>query len=145
MKRLFRCVSVILVIAMCLAVPVSAIEEATPWASNYFVCRSAYLYKTSDNQFQVWFNVSAFDIMNELGTSEIKVQRSSDKETWTTMSTYKKAVYPQMIGYNTGNHSDCVTYYSASSGFYYRAYVEFYAKNSSGTAYYGMYTDPILI
>lgn len=143
MKQFLRSVSFVLALTMCLILPVSASEEVIPRASNYFGSTCGYLWKVNGTEFEVWFEVTAVDTMSELGTSVIKVQRSSDNENWTTMSTYKKEVYPQMIGRNTGDHSDCVTYYGASSGYYYRAFITFYAKNSSGTGEYYYYTASI--
>ena len=135
MKRFSRSICVVLVIGMLLAVPVFAETEteATPYASSYFISYCAYLYKTTGNTFEVWFEVAARDGMDELGVSEIKVQRSADGTNWTTMWTYTPENYPQMICENTGSHGDCVTYYGIA-GYDYRAYVTFYAKNSRGFA-----------
>ena len=144
MKRFAQCVSLVLILAICLAIPAYAVEETSPWASSYFASRSAYLWKISGSQFQVWFDVGAVGGMAELGASKIKVQRSSDNSNWTTMQTYIKEDYSSMIGYNTGDHNSYVTYYTGESGYYYRAYVEFYAKNSSGgCGYYDYYTASI--
>lgn len=143
MKRFIQFVCLVLVLATCLTIPVSAAEGISPYASSYFGCFSAYLWKTSGTEFEVWFDVGAVCGMEELGTSVIKVQRSSDKSYWSTMRTYKKEDYPSMIDYNTSTHCSCVTYSDGISGYYYRAYVEFYAKNSSGRGYYDFYTNPI--
>lgn len=142
MKRFIRLVCFVLVMTVCLATPAAAAEEVSTWSSSFFTCHSAYLWKVSDSEFRVWFDVTAVKGMEELGASVIKVQRSTDNENWTTMSTYKKAVYPQMVAYNTGNHCSYVTYYG-TSGYYYRALVTFYAKNSSGTGEYYYYTSSI--
>lgn len=129
MRRLTRCICVILVLASLFTIPAVAAEQRS---SDFFMCSSVYLWKISDTQFEVWFDVTAVQSMAELGASEIKVQRSTDKENWTTMQTYKKANYSQMIDTNTVAHADCVTY-TYTSGYYYRAIVVLYAKNSSGT------------
>lgn len=143
MKRFTQCICLVLVLATCLAVPAAAAEEISPYASSYFMCFSAYLWKTSETEFEVWFDVTAVDGMAELGACVIKVQRSPDKSYWSTMRTYKKEDYPSMIRYDTGDHASYVTYSDGISGYYYRAYVEFYAKNSSGRGYYDFYTNPI--
>ena len=44
-----------------------------------------------------------------------------------------------MICENTSAHADCVSY-TMESGFYYRAYVQFYAKKGTGTGYLSYYT-----
>lgn len=142
MKRFTRCACFFLAIMMLLITPAFAAETVTPRASSYFMCISAYLEKTTGTQFEVWFDVTAVGGMDELGVSEIKVQRSSDGVNWTTMKTYSKDYYPQMICDNTVAHADCVTY-TGTAGYYYRAYVCFYAKNSSGFGEYDEYTSSI--
>lgn len=141
MKRFLRLVSLVLVMAMVVSVPVYAAEqeEATPYSSAFFASYSTYLYKISSIQFEVWFEVSATGKMTELGVSQIKVQRSADKENWTTMKTYTPDNYSQMLCSNTSTHASCVTY-AGTPGYYYRAYVTFYAKNSSGTGELFKYT-----
>lgn len=142
MKRLVQCISLLLVMAMLMTIP--AFAAGTPKASRYFIRTSTYLEKTSGTTFDVWFDVTATGTMQELGVSTIKVQRSSDNSTWTTMKTYSKADYSQMTDDNTVAHDDCVTY-TGTAGYYYRAKVTFYAKNSSGTGEYVMYTDVISV
>lgn len=139
MRCFVRCVCLILVLVTCLAIPVAAVEEISPYASNFFGYQTAYLCEISGTQFQVWFNVTAVDEMTELGVSYIDIERSSDGENWKVVKTYDKADYSNLVARNTGNHSSYVTYSSASSSYEYRAYVKFYAKNSSGTGYYGYY------
>ena len=146
MKRFIQCVSLLLIMAICFTIPVAAAEEISPKASSYFGGFGAYLWKVSSNQFQVWFDVTAVGGMSELGASTIKVQRSSDNSNWTTVQTYTKESYSTMINKNTSDHNSYVTYYNATSGNYYRAYVEFYAKNySGGRGYADYYTASIYI
>lgn len=143
MKRFTQCVCFILVFSMMLAVPVSA-AEVEPRASDYFGKFSAYLWEVSDTQFQVWFDVTAVRRMDELGASVIIVQRSSDAVNWKDMQTYTKESYSQMTTtVGTASHSGYVTYNNAETGYYYRAYVKFYAKDSSGSATYSCYTSYI--
>lgn len=144
MKRFIRCVCLVLVVA-CLTTNLAfAAENVEPRASNFFWCSSVYLYQRSDRTFEVWFDVSAVHTMDELGASVIKVQRSADGENWTTMKTYTKESYSQMIRSNTQYHADCVTY-TGTEGYYYRAYIELYAKDSSGTGYMDRYTSSLLL
>ena len=131
MKQFLKVVCAILAIAVIMAMPVFAEQEGSPWASAYFISYSTYLYRTTGTQFEVWFDVSARNIMTELGVSSILLQESSDGENWTTVKTYEPEDYPQMICENTGSHADCVSY-TGRAGYDYRAYVSFYAKNSSG-------------
>lgn len=142
MKRFIKAVCVILVIAILLAVPVSAESEVSPYGSYYFIDYSTYLYRVSGYQFEIWFDVAARGVMDELGVSEIKLQRSADGENWSTVLTYTPAGNPQMLCENAACHADCV-YYTGTSGYEYRAYVTFYAKNSSGYGKRYMYAYPI--
>lgn len=142
MKRFTQFVCTVLVLSMVLVFPAAAAENLAR-GSDYFGSRSCYLYKTSSTAFQVWFDVVAVSRMNELGAYEIRVQRSADGVNWTTVKTYTKANYSNMVAYNTGEHGSYVTYSNAASGYYYRAYVNFYAKNNSGTAYYSSYTSSL--
>ena len=142
MKRIIRYMSLFVAIAMLISIPAFAAESSR--ASLFFTKMSTYLEKTSGTTFEVWFEVTATGTMEELGVSTIKVERSSDKSTWTTMKTYSKANYSQMTDDNTVAHADCVTY-TGTSGYYYRARVTFYAKNSSGSGEYVLYTSTISV
>lgn len=127
MKRFLTLISLLLVVSLLLPMTASASEMSTRRASDYFAADSCYLQKVSSTELRVWFDVTGLAIMEEIGTSVIIVQRSSDGSKWEDMKTYTKENYPEMIAYNTGVHADYVTY-SATPGYYYRAYVRFYAK-----------------
>ena len=141
MKRFVRVVSFVLILATILAFPVYAVEESQR-ASRFFASYRAYCYKASSTDLRVYFSVVATGAMDELGTSSIKVQRSSDGTNWTTMKTYTKENYPQMVDTDAGFHSGYISY-TATTGYYYRAYVEFYAKDSGSTGYLYYYTEKI--
>lgn len=145
MKKSIQLVSLVLVLCTCLTIPAFAAEESALWSSSFFTTRSGYLWKTSSTSFQVWFDVQAIAGMSELGASVIKVQyRPSTSDDWETVQTYTKEAYSNMICSNTSAHASYVTYNKASEHGYYRAYVEFYAKNSSGgRGYYDYYTASI--
>lgn len=138
MKRFVKLISLVLVLATVLALPVWA-QAAEPRASDYFASSNVYLYKTSSNQFQVCFSVTATGGMDELGVSTIKVQRSVDGENWYTMRTYTKEDYPSLIKTNTSSYATYVTY-TATTGYYYRAKITLYATNDEGTGYLNRYT-----
>ena len=142
MKHFFRLVSLCMVFSVLLSVPAMAVESENQRSSSYFMSSSVYLHKTSSAQFQVWFEVTAVSGMEKLGASTIKVQRSTDKNNWTTVATYKMEDYSNMVKLSTSYHDDYVTY-TYTSGYYYRAYVELYAKNGNGTAYYDTYTSSL--
>ena len=142
MKRYIRFVSIILIISLILSVPVYADEEATPRGSSFIFSYDPYIYYESGNYFEIWFDVVATRPMEEVGVSEIELQVSSNGSNWTTVKTYYPEDYPQMICENTGFHYDYVPY-TGAIGCYYRAYVTFYAKNSTGIGEISAYTQTI--
>ena len=143
MKRFSQFVCVILMIVLVLPTVAFASSDMESRISQFFMCHGAYLEKTSSTSFEVWFDVTAVSTMQEIGVKTVKVQRSTDGVNWTTMKTYSKDDYSQMTDTNTVGHVDCVEYTGASSGCYYRAFVTFYAKNSSGIGEYDDYTSSI--
>lgn len=144
MKRFVKGICLILSLAMLLALPAQAVETADTRSSSFFIASSVYLYETSDTTFQAWFDVTGVRIMDKIGAKEIKIQRSSDNENWTTMRTYSMEDYASLICENTSTHSACVTY-TGTRGYYYRAYIKLYAKDETGTATWSRYTSSIYI
>lgn len=138
MKRLIKLTCLVLTLSMILALPVAAAEEA-PYSSRYFGSQSAYLVGVSSTSFQVWFDVTAVSTMSQLGVDSIEIERSSDGVNWSVVKTYTRSGYSNLVANNTVDHCSYVTYSNRQSGYQYRAYVEFYAKNSSGSAKSGMY------
>lgn len=144
MKQFVKCICLILVVSMIFAIPVMAEEILDARSSNYFTRSSVYLYETSGATFQAWFDVTAVRTMEKIGAKEIKIQRSSDNENWTTMATYSMDDYSSLICANTVTHSAHVTY-TGSRGYYYRAYIKLYAKDSTGSGTWARYTSSIYI
>ena len=141
MKRFLRLVCLVLVVSLLAAVPAYA-EEPTTRASNFFSSYRAYCTKKTSTQLAVSFQVVGAGIMDELGASQVKVQRSTDGENWTTIRTFKKDTYSSMIDTDAGVHGTNL-YCTITSGYYYRAVITFYAKNSTGTGYHYYYTGKI--
>lgn len=141
MKKTLRIVCIMLVISLALAMPAQAEGVADTRASAFFSGHGASLYKTSATTFQIWFDVdSNVATMQRIGVSSIEVYRSSNQSSWTLMKTYDMDDYPGMTDYNTSSHTGYVTYSNATPGYYYTAYVVFYAKNSSGVGETDTYT-----
>lgn len=142
MNRLIRIACFLLVFSVLLTTGAMAAETDNQRASNYFFSHSVYLHKTSSTQFQAWFEVTAVGTMQKIGACTIEIQRSTDKSNWTTVATYEMEDYSNMVALNTSGHESYVTY-TYTTGYYYRAYVELYAKNSNGTGYYDAYTSSL--
>ena len=138
MKRFEKLMCLVLVFAMCLVIPAGA-EELTPYASNYFGYYDAYLGAESSTSFEVWFSVTALREMDKLGVDYVDILRSSDGSNWTVVKTYDSDDYPSLMATNTATHSGHVTYSNKQSGYQYRAYVHFYAKDGVNSGVLGAY------
>ncbi|MBQ3194166.1 MAG: hypothetical protein IJB59_11455 [Oscillospiraceae bacterium] len=142
MKRFTQLICLMLVCSFVLGIPAFA-AEVQPYASNYFGSHSCYLSEVSSSTFKVCFEVVAVSTMDQLGTSVIIVQKSSDRVNWSDVKTYTKESYSQMTASNTVAHGSYVTFSEAEAGYYYRAYVKFYAKKGVNSAVYVDYTSYI--
>lgn len=135
MKRFIQFICLILVFTSIMTMPAYASETVDQRASNYFAVSSAYFNVISDSKFEIWFDVTATDLMDELGASKIELERSSDGVNWTTVKTFYKASYPAMMDPDdvSASYSGYVTY-TYTSGYYYCATVTLYAKKGNGSA-----------
>ncbi len=146
MKRFAKYICVVLTLTLLLAVPAQAAGMPATRASNYFAASSVYLYKTSSNSFQAWFDVTCVRTMDEVGAKEIRIQRSTDDATWKTVATYyMEDNYSIMIEEDSVDHVACVNYTNAAGGYYYRAYYKLHAKDETGTGAWSRYSSSIYI
>ena len=142
MKRFLRLVCLALVLSLCLAMPCYADDTVEPRGSAFFASYGTALEKATSTSFKIWFDVdSNAAMMDVLGVSEIIVYRSADQQSWTRVGTYDMDDYPEMIDTYAFSHTGYVTYYNAIPGYYYRAYVFFYAKDSRGVGERDVYTQ----
>lgn len=144
MKRLIRCTCLILAMVMALTIPVSAAESVEPKASSFFMGSSIYLSNVSGTTFTACFDVTGTGIMDAIGANFIKIQRSSDGVNWTTVITCSKDNFLYFVDYNSASHAASVTV-SVTGGYYYRAYIQLYAKKGVDTGYMNRYTSKIFI
>ena len=144
MKRFIRCTCLLLAMIMIVAIPAFATETIESRGSSYFVRSSVYLCNVSGKTFEAWFEVTGTGIMDTIGVSFIKIQRSSDGTNWTTVKTYSKESYPSLIDNNTATHSAGVSY-TATGGYYYRAFIQLYAKKGVNYGTMDEYTSRIYI
>lgn len=140
MKKATRFICLILVLSFLVGIPVSAQTENETRASIFFSAHDTFLSKISDTRFKICYDVTAVGTMDELGVCEIQVDHSADGVNWELVATYTDTFYPAMVASNTWTHDGYITYYGAQIGYYYRAYVIFYAKNSRGTGELARYT-----
>lgn len=144
MNRFIRCTCLLLVMAMMLAIPAMAAETVDSRGSKYFTRSSVYLCNVSGNTFEAWFEVTGTGTMDQIGVNFIKIQRSSDGTNWATVRTYAKESYTNLIDYNTAGHAAGVSY-TATGGYYYRAYIQLYAKKGVNFGNMNQYTSSIYI
>lgn len=141
MKKFIKVVCVLVSLVCFLSVPVNA-DDGSTYSSAFFAAYDSFLRNPSGTIIQIWFDVVGNGAMDELGASSIVLERSSDGIHWTAVKTFLPENYPKMICEDTGLACDYVVY-SGYYGYYYRAYVEFYAKNSRGTGYITDYSEVI--
>jgi len=144
MKKFIRTLCVILALSVVLAIPAYAETVVEPRASIFFAAYGTDLWIASSTSFEIWFDVDAnAATMDVLGVSEIVVYQSADQQSWTPVETYNMEDYPEMTDTYTWTHAGYVTYYNAIPGYYYTAYVCFYAKDYRGVGERDLYTEII--
>ena len=143
MKKSIRIISFLISLVLLLIIPISADNSGT-YSSIFFHSYDSEIYNTSGRNIEIWFDVVGNGEMDEIGASCIELERSSNGTTWTVVQTFLPEDYPQMICTNTGMNYDCVTC-KGSYGYYYRAHVTCYAKNSRGEGYMNDYSETIYL
>lgn len=131
MKRITRLLCLLFVFVIAFSTTAFAAEYQDQRASSYFAITSANIKKTSTG-LEILFDVTGVDIMDQIGAKTIVLQRSLDGVSWTSVKTYSKDTYPQMIEKDAAFHN-CSLTYTAAKGYYYKACVTFYAKKGTGT------------
>ena len=140
MKQYIRLIALALIVVLIFTPVANASELPQQKASYYFSMTGIDIVKVSSTQFRVWFDVTATHTMKQVGASKIVVERSSNQTDWTVIKTYRSESYSSMLYSNTVGHTSYITH-SGTPGYYYRAEVTFYAKDSSGTGTYAYYSD----
>lgn len=143
MKKTISTICLMVSIIMLLAMPSYADSNST-YSSAFFASYDSFIYVPSGRTLEIWFDVVGKGAMNEIGVESIELKRSSDGVNWTTVKTFLPEDYPQMICENTGINCDYVSYLGAY-GYYFRAYVTFYASNSRGSGYQTWYTETVYL
>ena len=133
MRFTLRLISLLMVAAMLIAVPVFA-EEAGTYSSLYFTSYGAYIYIRSGRTIEIWFDTMGKGLMDKIGVSSIQLERSLDGTNWIPDATFSPEDYPQMLEENTGSACNYVPY-TAQYKYYYRAHVEFYGEKNNGCGY----------
>ena len=144
MSKRMRCLSMVLAILLIISVPAHA-DESASYSSLFFSSYGVSNDKVSSTVLELTYDIVATRTMDELGVSEIKIQRSSDNSTWTTAHTFSKDTYPWFICENTASHDGTVRC-TTLTGYYYRAKITFYAKKAGlGTGEYTATTETVYL
>ena len=130
MNKTIRIICIVMAIALLLVTPICA-EESSTYSSAFISSYDSFIDNPSGKTLEIWFDVVGTGKMDEIGAESIELYRSSNGTNWTLVKTFLPEDYPQMICEDTGMNYDCVTY-TGSYGYYYKAYVTFYAANSRG-------------
>lgn len=99
-------------------------------ASSYFDSYTVGI-STSGNTISVDYQVVARSYMDELGATQVVLQRRSG-DSWIAVDKYTSSSTPSLLGENIVRYSNTVTFYNVSTTGTYRAYLTIYASDSSG-------------
>ena len=117
-------------------------ETMDPLASNYIKGKTSYLSPVGSGRVQIHFDVKATGMMDKLGVKTIEMYESTNQTTWTKVKTYQSDTYAAMLDEDVSTHTGYVTFLGVA-GRYYKAYVRFYAQNSSGNDSVYVWTTPV--
>lgn len=129
-KKILRGMSLLFAILMIVSTSTFAMDAR---ASSRIAATSARIKIGVDNNLWVYFSVDAVSIMDDIGASKIAIQRYSGSH-WITESTLTPEDVPEMQTTDDIWHSAAISYSPKYSGYSYRAVVDIYATNSTGTS-----------
>lgn len=129
----FRIVALLLVVILVCPTSVCAVE---PRASNYLDSYSAYTYAAGSGKIQVWFDVTADNYMDDIGSLSIELYscatNSSNDSDWSFVMSWNNGNTSSILGHDKIYYSSHVDYSGATVGRYYKAYICIYAGNDEG-------------
>jgi len=118
-----------------------AIECNMNRASDYFSARYVWINSDGDKTITIGADITAIDIMSELGIKEIEIQKLTLGK-WMTVDTIRGTTKNGMLETSTDIYNSSCEYSCAQSGTY-RAIVTVYAKNRSGSDSVSMTTNSV--
>ena len=140
-KKILRGIALLVAVLMIMSTSAFAMDMR---ASSRLENSSARIKKGVDGNLWVYFSVDAVSTMDDIGASEINIQRYNGVR-WITETTLTPIDAPEMQDSNTTRHSASIPYTPEYSGYAYRAIVSVYAKDSSGTSTTSVTSAQILI
>lgn len=149
MKKMNRTKTLLRLAALCLilalAVPAQAATQpdaAAPCVSGYISTCSCSTSAAGLGIAQVYFSICGTDTMDKLGARSIDLYESTDGNTWHLVENYTSSDTSWLMGYGKSSYSAHVSY-GGVVGRYYKAYVSFYAEDTTGSDSTGRWTGKI--
>lgn len=131
---LIRIISVLLTVSLMAPGYANAAvaEPIQPMSSDYVDWRAVGISTPGDGKLEVWFDVWATGIMDEVGAMSIRLYESADQTTWKRVMTCLYEDWPSMMGGNSDYYSSHMDYQGVA-GKYYKAYIKIWAgKDGDG-------------
>jgi len=129
-KKIVRGMSLFFAILMILSTSAFAMDMR---ASSRIERSSARVRMAADGNLWAYFSIDAVSVMDDIGASEIVIQRYNGFR-WVTENTLTPTDAPEMQTSDAIHHSASIPYKPEYSGYSYRVVVSVYATNSSGTS-----------
>lgn len=138
-----RIAAAILIMAMIVPVNVLAAQQETvqPLSSYYLSSYTAGISRSGGGKIQVYADVVAKRVMDEIGALEMVVYESVDNITWTQVRTYSHTDHSYMLATDDIQYCSYVDYYGIA-GRYYKAYVTIWAGRDGGGDTRYIWTTP---
>lgn len=138
-KKIVRSISLFFAIMMIISTSSFAIDMR---ASSRIERTSTQVKMDTDGNLWVYFSVNAFSIMDDIGASKIAIQRYSGSN-WITECTLTPEDEPEMQTTDDIWHYATIPYSPKYSGYSYRAVVNIYATDSTGTSTKTLTSTPV--
>lgn len=138
--RLTALLLVVCMVAPCYA-SAAVIEPVMPVDSDYFDSSNAFISAMGGGRIEIWFSITADNVMDEIGALSIRLYESADGQNWTRVSTFLHENRPGMLVGGEYAYSSCVSYYGIP-GRQYKAHLSLWAgRNGNGEVLY-TWTQP---
>ena len=129
-KKIVRSTSLLLAVMLVMTTSAFAVDVR---ASSRIDRSSAKVRVGTDGNLWAYFSITASSTMDDIGASEIAIQRYNGSY-WITESRIMPEDAPEMQACNASRHSASIIYTPQYSGCTYRIVVSVYATDGSGTS-----------
>jgi hypothetical protein len=137
-KKIVNAIAITLVLCVLLCGTAYADNRESKYFNTY-----AGWCSWNGSSVKVYFDTSANETVDQLGSTQIKLYESTDLTSWTLVKTFYYSSYPNMMAYNAYTMDSNVSYNNAVYGRYYKATITFAVINGSDREYRTYYTSYI--